>query len=188
MSLPTIGLGSMFTSKKPRHKASRDRVVDTTRSGTSPNLIHYTHDYPSPRCPQTPAPMPSTIVGLGYPAPAFFPYGSGTNSHISATPSQEPEPPEVKILYDFYSPAHTVDDPYLSLLVDSVMGATGSGKSSVCFTFTMLQRELTRDLHGSRSSSISPAALASKLAKAYNPVRMPCRRQKPSISTVVASF
>lgn len=113
MSLPAIGLGSMFTPKKPRHKAtSRDRVVVTNASttlGNGSNLIHYNHDYPSQRCPQTPAPMPSTIVGLEHPAPAFFPYGSGTNSHTSATPSQKSEPPEAKIL---------------------VMGATGSGKSS----------------------------------------------------------
>ena len=116
-------------------KASRARATtkeDRTAATTTPSMfntinrgpMHAAYNYTPPQNLQRPAPVHSLTTKL-------LPRRSGSNSSGYTTTSQELDPPDVKILYVLSS----IFLPHRSISTSAgrVMGATGSGKSSVCF-------------------------------------------------------
>lgn len=105
-------------------------------SGKTRDPRHPTHPVDDP-CPSTrpryrpePEPIPSTASR--HQTTTFNPHIRDTNTSADASPPEEPDTPEVSIMWVLPSSAHLTSLSQLTWpLVDSIMGATGSGKSTV---------------------------------------------------------
>lgn len=141
MTLPKVDLSWMRPSEKvlnPKRGGRNAAISTSTISTATSRPTRYDDLFSPPRHPS------STAVGIRRPAAVSIPYRSGINSHAHMVPPQDPDPPKVKILYVLYFPAHRRYTYQLtSLPADSVMGATGSGKSTVCYASGVLPRKLT---------------------------------------------
>lgn len=87
----------------------------------------------------------STAVDLQSPTPALVPHENGTNTQASLTPPQGSNTPEVKILcvpFLFRRSPISLAFQLISHPIDRVMGATGTGKSTVCHFFPCSRESL----------------------------------------------
>lgn len=171
MALPKVDLSWMRPSDKVLNptRGGRNAAIDTSIPSTiTSRSIHHNA---SPRY------LPSTAVGIRRPTTSLIDIShnrSGINSHAYMTPPMEPPIPEVKILYVLYSSAHLRITHWLNYFpADSVMGATGSGKSTVRSVLVVLPRKLTRCLCGLHSLLTSSAGPASTLVEDFNLVQTP---------------
>lgn len=138
MTLPKVDLSWMRPSDKVPSPARGGRKVGTstpTISTATSRPSRYDDLYSSPRYPSP------TAVGIRRHTKPHTSYKSRVNCHTRTAPAEEPGPPEAKILYVVHSSAHPgLMHQLTSLPADSVMGATGSGKSTVCYTLRALLR------------------------------------------------
>jgi len=169
----------------------RNKTRDSTRDGRTAAVNappmpvttrprYYDEDLSSSTRPdyrQKPAPMPQVPGDLRYPTATLLPYTGGETSNYTYTPPpHESDSREVMIMWVSCSSAHptSLASQQTLLATDSIMGATGSGKSTVCLflaTFAAPPRNLTIYFRGFHSSLISSVGPVKASAVDYNPVQ-----------------
>jgi hypothetical protein len=104
--------GKTHDPRRPTHRV--DDPCPSTRPGYRPE----------------PEPIPSTVSR--HQTTTLHPHTrGGTDTSADASPPEEPDTPEVSIMWVLPSSARFTSLQLTLPLVDSVMGATGSGKSTV---------------------------------------------------------
>jgi len=159
---------SKFVSLLTRGRTKESRI--TQRASTTPPPVRRADNlYPSTHPGFHRNTAPPLATGL-HPTPTLPPSGvGGTNTYERTIPLRELNAPEVSIMYVLCSPF--TPRWSASPLTDSVMGATGSGKSTVrlfLIAICCVAEKLIIHLRGWRSSSTSSVGQASVLAADYD--------------------